>query len=90
MVRETPLSLIHLRNMTSATEAGAVVCPPVPAFYTNPKSLIDVVDQSVGRVLDLFDLDMPNLPRWGGDTNISPPPSPDFSSLPPSTQEMKL
>jgi flavin prenyltransferase len=72
LVREAPLSLIHLRNMVAATEAGAVVFPPVPAFYTKPQTLEDVVDHTVGRVLDLFDLEMPGLARWGDDAE-SPP-----------------
>ena len=55
MVRETPLNLAHLRNMVGVTEMGAVVCPPLPAFYLRPQTLADVVDGSVGRVLDLLD-----------------------------------
>lgn len=66
-VRETPLSLIHLRNMLSVTEAGGVIAPPVPAFYTKPATLDDVVTQTAGRVLDLFGVEVPGLPRWGED-----------------------
>jgi 4-hydroxy-3-polyprenylbenzoate decarboxylase len=65
MVRETPLSLIHLRNMVAVTEAGAIVAPPVPAFYDNPHSLDDLVTHSVCRVLDLFGIDTGLLNRWG-------------------------
>ncbi|OZI53167.1 UbiX family flavin prenyltransferase [Bordetella genomosp. 4] len=65
MVREAPLHAGHLRNMLTATEMGAIIHPPVPAFYTNPKSIEDIVDQSLGRALDCFGLDMPNMPRWG-------------------------
>ena len=64
MVRETPLHLGHLRAMVAATEMGAVVYPPVPAFYAKPKTLDDMVDQSVGRALDLFDIDTGAVHRW--------------------------
>ncbi|HEU5026259.1 MAG TPA: UbiX family flavin prenyltransferase [Spirillospora sp.] len=66
LVRETPLTLGHLRAMTAATESGAVVMPPVPAFYLRPASVDDLVDHTVGRALDLFGIDVPDLPRWGG------------------------
>ena len=66
MARETPLHLTHLRNMVAATEMGAIVCPPVPAFYAKPQTLQDMVDHTVGRVLDLFDIDVPVVKRWGG------------------------
>jgi len=66
MVRETPLHLTHLRNMVAATEMGAIVCPPVPAFYAKPQGLQDMVDHTVGRVLDLFGLDLPVVKRWEG------------------------
>lgn len=67
MVRETPLNLAHLRNMTAVTEMGGVVFPPVPAFYARPASLNDMVDHTVGRVLDLFDIDhMDLVQRWEG------------------------
>ncbi|OQE34667.1 hypothetical protein PENCOP_c016G07091 [Penicillium coprophilum] len=65
-VRETPLSSIHLRNMTTATEAGAVIFPPVPAYYIKPSSIEDLIDHSVGRMLDLFDLDTAGFERWTG------------------------
>ena len=64
MVRETPLHLGHLRSMTSVTEAGAIVCPPVPAFYARPNSIEEMVDHTVGRVLDLFSLDAEIVKRW--------------------------
>jgi flavin prenyltransferase len=64
MVRETPLTLTHLRNMTTVTEAGAIIAPPVPAFYTRPSTLHDMIDQTVGRVLDLFGIDTATFPRW--------------------------
>ncbi|MGB0671789.1 MAG: UbiX family flavin prenyltransferase [Rhodospirillales bacterium] len=65
MVRETPLTAIHLRNMLTVTEAGGIIAPPVPAFYSRPESLDDLVDHSVARVLDLFGLDGGRLKRWG-------------------------
>ncbi|KAF4773693.1 3-octaprenyl-4-hydroxybenzoate carboxy-lyase UbiX [Colletotrichum scovillei] len=65
-VRETPFSEIHLRNMMEVTRAGAIVAPPVVGFYTRPSSIDDVLDQMVGRLLDLFDLDARNFERWDG------------------------
>lgn len=65
MVRETPLHLGHLRTMTQLAEMGAVIAPPVPAFYARPRSVDDLVDHAVGRVLDLFGLDSGRLRRWG-------------------------
>lgn len=67
MVRETPLHAGHLKAMLAATEAGAVVFPPVPAFYARPATIADMVDHTVGRVLDLFDLDAGLVDRWTGD-----------------------
>src|SRR5579859_378840 len=64
--RETPLNLAHLRNMTAVTEMGAIVFPPVPAFYSQPKSLDDLVNHTVGRVLDLFGVHTAKLARWAG------------------------
>jgi polyprenyl P-hydroxybenzoate/phenylacrylic acid decarboxylase-like protein len=67
VARETPLNLAHLRNMTSVTEMGGIVFPPVPAFYVRPDSLDDIVDHTVGRLLDLFDLPHEGLvKRWAG------------------------
>jgi 4-hydroxy-3-polyprenylbenzoate decarboxylase len=65
MVRESPLHLGHLRAMAAAAEAGAVIAPPMPAFYSGPASLDDIVDHTVGRCLDLFDLDAGIVRRWG-------------------------
>jgi len=67
MVRETPLHTGHLRTMTQLSEMGAVIAPPVPAFYTRPATLDDVVTQTVGRALDLFDLRHDGVKRWRGD-----------------------
>src|SRR5712671_1155129 len=64
MARETPLHAIHLRNMTRLAEMGAIIAPPVPAFYNQPQTLDDVIDHTVGRVLDLFDLDTGKVKRW--------------------------
>ena len=66
MVRETPFHTGHLRTMTALSEMGAIIAPPIPAFYTKPSSVDDLVDQSVARVLDLFDLEMPSIRRWEG------------------------
>lgn len=66
MARETPLHLTHLRNMTAVTEMGAIVCPPMPAFYLRPQSLDDIVDASVARVLDLLDVPHTLSQRWQG------------------------
>lgn len=65
MVRETPLNLAHIRNMQSVTEMGGIIYPPVPAFYQQPQSVDEMVHHSVARALDLFDLDVGNLKRWG-------------------------
>ncbi|MCE1396414.1 UbiX family flavin prenyltransferase [Enterobacter cloacae] len=67
-VRETPLHLGHLRLMTQAAELGAVIMPPVPAFYHRPQSLDDVINQTINRVLDQFDIDLPEdlFTRWQG------------------------
>jgi flavin prenyltransferase len=66
LVRETPLHLGHLRTMTQVTEAGAIVMPPVPAFYARPQSIDDLVNHTVGRALDLFGLDSGVVHRWKG------------------------
>ncbi|MEI6438988.1 MAG: UbiX family flavin prenyltransferase [Alphaproteobacteria bacterium] len=67
MVRETPLHLGHLRTMVQLSEMGAVIAPPLPAFYAKPATLDDMVDQSVGRVLDLFGQSWAPVRRWGED-----------------------
>jgi 4-hydroxy-3-polyprenylbenzoate decarboxylase len=67
MVRETPLHLGHLRTLTRLAEMGAVIAPPVPAFYAKPRSIAEMVDQSVGRALDLFGLSWRPVKRWGED-----------------------
>lgn len=65
MARETPLHLGHLRNMVQVTEMGGIIFPPVPALYQRPETLDDIITHSVARALDLFDLDVKSLPRWG-------------------------
>lgn len=66
MVRETPLNLAHLRNMTSVTEMGGVIFPPVPGFYQRPQSIADMVDHTVSRVIDVLGLPQVDAPRWTG------------------------
>lgn len=70
LVREAPLHLGHLRAMSAATEIGAIVYPPVPAFYARPANLEQMVDHTLGRVLDLFDVDNAAVSRWGGLNSI--------------------
>ncbi|HWD50082.1 MAG TPA: UbiX family flavin prenyltransferase [Rhizomicrobium sp.] len=67
MVRETPLHVGHLRSLTQLAEMGAIILPPVPAFYAEPHTLKDIVDQMVGKALDLLGYDWPRLRRWGED-----------------------
>ena len=66
LFRETPLHLAHIRNMEAVTEMGAIVYPPVPALYAKPDSIETMVDHTVGRVLDLFDIDADMVNRWSG------------------------
>lgn len=66
MVRETPLHAGHIRSLAAVTEAGAIVYPPVPAFYSKPATLEEMVDHTLGRVLDLFDIETDAVRRWGG------------------------
>ena len=66
MVRETPLNLAHLRNMSAVTEMGGIVFPPVPAFYNRPQSVDELIDHTVGRVLDLLEVTQTLSPAWPG------------------------
>ena len=66
MVRETPFNLAHLRNMTAVTEMGGIIFPPLPAFYQRPQSIAEIIDHTVARVLDLFDVPHRLAPRWNG------------------------
>lgn len=65
MVRETPLNPIHLENMLKLSKLGVTIMPPVPAFYTNPETIDDIVSQTVGRALELFGIEATSLKRWG-------------------------
>lgn len=65
LVREFPLHATHLKNMLAVTEMGGIIAPPVPGFYIKPNTLDDIVLHTVGRTLDLFNLDVPGFPRWG-------------------------
>ena len=67
MLRETPLHAGHLKNALAATEMGAIVAPPVPAFYTRPVTVDEMITQTVSRALDLFDIETPDIKRWGED-----------------------
>ena len=73
MLRETPLHAGHIRSMLQATENGAIIAPPVPAFYARPESIEALVDQTVGRVFDLFDIDSGLPRRWGEDVGTAKP-----------------
>lgn len=75
MVRETPLHTGHLRTLTHLSEIGAIIAPPLPAFYTRPETIDDIIDQSVGRVLDLFDIDAGLVKRWREPTADAKSPS---------------
>jgi len=66
LVRETPLHLGHLRLMTMVTEAGGIILPPVPGFYQKPTTMLDLVDHSLGKALDLFGIEHQLYPRWDG------------------------
>jgi len=69
-VREAPLSEIHLENMLRLTRMGAVILPPMPAFYTNPRSLDDVIDHTVARMLDQLGIEVPGAVRWAGEMRV--------------------
>jgi 4-hydroxy-3-polyprenylbenzoate decarboxylase len=76
MVRETPLHTGHLRNLTALSEMGAVIAPPVPAFYAKPQTIAEMIDQTLGRVLDLFGLDSGVVKRWGEPPGAEDRPEP--------------
>lgn len=71
MVREAPLHAGHIRNMLSVTEMGGIIHPPVPAFYTKPESVADIVDHCVARALDCFGIEVPEMKRWGEPDGIA-------------------
>ncbi|MFN0067510.1 MAG: UbiX family flavin prenyltransferase, partial [Limisphaerales bacterium] len=70
LLREAPLSAIHLENALTATRAGAVILPPMPAFYQLPRTIDDVVNHTVARVLDQFDIELPDALRWTGEMGV--------------------
>ena len=72
LLRESPLTAIHIRNMLALTESGAIIAPPVPAFYARPRTLDDIVKHTIGRVLDLFDIDS-GFQRWGEGSGCASP-----------------
>ena len=72
MVRETPLHTGHLRTMVNLSELGAIIAPPVPAFYAKPNNLDEMVDYSLGRILDLFDIEIPGMNRWDENSKKRP------------------
>jgi 4-hydroxy-3-polyprenylbenzoate decarboxylase len=74
-VRETPLHTGHLRTMTALSEMGAVIAPPMPALYAKPQTLEEMIDHSLGRLLDLFGLDSGTVRRWGEPQAATKPPS---------------
>jgi len=65
LARETPLNTIHLENMLKLSRIGVTIMPPVPAFYTRPETLDDVINQTVGRALDQFGIELDTFKRWG-------------------------
>jgi 4-hydroxy-3-polyprenylbenzoate decarboxylase len=71
-VREAPLSDIHLENMLKLSRMGAVILPPMPAFYNNPRSLADIVEHTVERMLDQFGIEVPGAQRWSGEMGVGP------------------
>jgi 4-hydroxy-3-polyprenylbenzoate decarboxylase len=76
VVRETPLHTGHLRTLTALSEMGAVIAPPVPAFYAKPDTIAEMIDQTLGRVLDLFGLDTGVVKRWGEPSGAEDRPEP--------------
>ena len=73
LTRETPLHLGHLRNMERLTEMGAIILPPVPAFYNRPRTIQEIIDHPLGKVLDIFDIEHSLFPRWSGISNEETP-----------------
>ena len=71
-VREAPLSDVHLENMLKLSRMGVVILPPMPAFYNNPRSLADIVEHTVARMLDQFGVDVPGAARWSGEMDVGP------------------
>jgi flavin prenyltransferase len=88
LFREAPLHAGHIRSMAAATENGAIVFPPVPAFYDRPQSLEDIIDHTVGRVLDLFDIDGGLVRRWSGRPERLEPATPAAKFKKQMTEEI--
>jgi flavin prenyltransferase len=74
VVREAPLNEIHLENMLKLARMGVVITPPVPAFYHHPRTIDDLVEHTVSRLLDLFDIHLDDAARWTGDMGVGKPP----------------
>jgi flavin prenyltransferase len=87
VVRETPLHLGHLRTMTALAEMGAVIAPPVPAFYARPATIAEMIDQTLGRVLDLFGFETGTVRRWGEGAAEGSPPKIDLGQSAPARGE---
>lgn len=87
MVRETPFHTGHLRNMLALSEMGAIIAPPVPAFYSRPASLAEMVDHTLGRVLDLFGIDTGTVRRWGEAPGTKAPPVAPADDRKPVTRQ---
>ncbi|MFC4913120.1 UbiX family flavin prenyltransferase [Actinomadura gamaensis] len=90
VARETPLSAVHLENMLELTRTGAVVMPPMPAFYNHPETIDGIVEHIVARVLDQFGLDLPTAERWQGFTAPAPAPAPAPASGSPFAEKGRL
>jgi 4-hydroxy-3-polyprenylbenzoate decarboxylase len=82
LVRESPLNVIHLENMTRLARIGVVVMPPVPAFYARPRSLDEMIDHTVGRALDHFGIELNLVRRWGDRRRPGPPPEREIAATP--------
>jgi 4-hydroxy-3-polyprenylbenzoate decarboxylase len=80
-VRESPLHEIHLQHMVTLTRMGAVIAPPVPAFYHQPRTVDEIVDHTVTRILDLFGIETPGAPRWDGDMGVARRTVPDVTDV---------
>jgi len=88
-VREAPLTDIHLENMLKLSRMGVVISPPMPAFYNHPRTVRDVVDHTVTRILDLFGIETPLSKRWSGVLEVGAPPAPSGgrnAGSPPKTR----
>ncbi len=87
MVRETPFHTGHLKNMLALSEMGAIIAPPVPAFYSRPASLAEMIDHTLGRVLDLFGIESGTVRRWGEAGSAAEPPAAPAGGPKPNTRQ---